>query len=105
MPTLKIIATTGENKSVEVAASGTVMEAIRDRGFNDLLALCGGGCACGTCHVYVDAATLERLPAMTSDERDLLDASAHRQQNSRLSCQLRVVSALDGAAFTVAPQD
>jgi 2Fe-2S ferredoxin len=105
MPVVKIVSSTGESKSVEIAASGTLMEAIRDHGFSDLLALCGGGCACGTCHVYVDAATAERLPALASDENDLLDVSVHRQQHSRLSCQLRVTTALDGAVFTIAPQD
>jgi 2Fe-2S ferredoxin len=81
------------------------MEAIRDSGFEELLALCGGGCSCGTCHVYVDEAALHRLQPMSSDENDLLDVSEHRQSNSRLSCQIKVTTSLDGMAFTIAPQD
>jgi 2Fe-2S ferredoxin len=32
------------------------MEVLRDHGFDDLLALCGGCCSCATCHVFVDPA-------------------------------------------------
>ena len=105
MPVLKIISPSGESKSVEAQAGKTVMETIRDNGFEDLLALCGGGCSCGTCHVYVDEASLHRLPTMSSDENDLLDGSTYRRENSRLSCQLKVTTELDGVAFTIAPQD
>ena len=34
--------------------SCSVMEIIRDNGFDELLALCGGSRSCGTCHVFVD---------------------------------------------------
>ena len=43
----------GTVKSIEVSPTGTLMEAIRDNGFDDLLALCGGCCSCATCHVIV----------------------------------------------------
>jgi 2Fe-2S ferredoxin len=41
----------------------TVMEVIRDAGFDELLALCGGCCSCATCHVYVDPAFADKLRA------------------------------------------
>ena len=105
MPTLKIISTSQESNTVETKEGMTVMEVIRDQGFGDLLALCGGGCSCGTCHVYVDDAFTERMPPMSSDESDLLGSSEYRRKNSRLSCQIRVTAALDGAVFTVAQQE
>lgn len=105
MPTLKIISTSQESSTVETREGMTVMEVIRDHGFGDLLALCGGGCACGTCHVYVDEAFADRIPPMSGDENDLLDASGQRRNNSRLSCQIRVTAELDGAVFTVAQQE
>lgn len=105
MPTLKITTPGGSSKSIEATEGTTVMEAIRDSGFDELLALCGGGCSCGTCHVYVDETSFNRLPSMSGDENDLLDASQHRRDNSRLSCQLKVTGELDGVAFTIAPQD
>lgn len=105
MPTFKISSPSGESRSVEAKDGMTVMEVIRDNGFGDLLALCGGGCSCGTCHVYVDDAFVSKLGPMASDENDLLDGSGERRKNSRLSCQIKVTAALDGAAFVIAQQE
>ncbi|MDQ1153636.1 2Fe-2S iron-sulfur cluster-binding protein [Brevundimonas sp. SORGH_AS_0993] len=83
----------------------SVMEAIRDAGFDELLALCGGARSCATCHVYVEAEAVAALAPISSDEDDLLDASDHRTQLSRLSCQLPLNAALEGLTFTIAPED
>lgn len=81
------------------------MEAIRDAGNDELLALCGGCCSCATCHVHVDEAWIAKLPPMTADENDLLDSSDHRSATSRLSCQLPFSDALDGLRVTIAAED
>jgi 2Fe-2S ferredoxin len=105
MPQLNIVSHTGESKSVEAKEGVTVMEVIRDNGFDELLALCGGCCSCATCHVYVDEGFADKLPAMSEDESDLLDTSDHRKPSSRLSCQLPVTPAIDGLTVTIAPED
>lgn len=106
MPQLNIVSSSsGETKTIDVSTGGTVMEAIRDNGFDQLLALCGGCCSCATCHVFVEDAYLDKLPPVSQDEDDLLDSSDHRRPNSRLSCQLQVTDALDGATITIAPED
>lgn len=105
MPQLKIVSQSGESKTVDAKEGVTVMETIRDNGFDDLLALCGGCCSCATCHVFVEDSFLDKLPAISPDENDLLDSSDHRASNSRLSCQLPVTAALDGATITIAPAD
>jgi 2Fe-2S ferredoxin len=81
------------------------MEIIRDSGFDELLALCGGCCSCATCHVYADPSFAGALPAMSEDENDLLDSSDHRTGESRLSCQIAFSEALDGLRVTIAPED
>jgi len=83
----------------------SVMEAIRDAGIDELLALCGGCVSCATCHVYVDPAFAEHLPPISNDEDDLLDSSSQRTEFSRLSCQLTVSDRLAGLAVTIAPED
>lgn len=83
----------------------SLMEAIRDSGLDELLALCGGCCSCATCHVYVDPAFADRLPSMSEDENDLLDSSDHRAQASRLSCQIPLSDELDGLTVRIAPED
>jgi 2Fe-2S ferredoxin len=103
----KLIVVTREGAEQELdAESGlSVMEIIRDGGVDELLALCGGCCSCATCHVYIDPAFADQIPAMSEDENDLLDSSDHRNERSRLSCQVSFSAALDGMKVTIAPED
>ena len=103
----ELIVTTrnGETRTVDAITGLTVMENIRDAGFDELLALCGGVCSCATCHVHVDPAFADKLPKMSEDENDLLDSSDHRDANSRLSCQLPVTDAFEGLRVTIAQED
>ncbi|MGB7407879.1 MAG: 2Fe-2S iron-sulfur cluster-binding protein [Pontixanthobacter sp.] len=105
MPTLNVVNRAGEESSIEVDDGLTVMEAIRDNGFDELLALCGGCCSCATCHIHVDPAFSDKLPEMSEDEDDLLESSDHRAETSRLSCQIPFGSDLDGLKVTIAPED
>jgi ferredoxin, 2Fe-2S len=102
---IMVVNRAGEEKAVEVNSGFSVMEAIRDSGFDELLALCGGCCSCATCHVHVDPAFVDKLPPMGEDENDLLDSSEHRDETSRLSCQLTMNDALDGLKVTIAEED
>ena len=105
MPKLIVVNRSGAETTVEAAAGLSVMEVIRDNGFDELLALCGGCCSCATCHIHVDPAFADLLPAMSEDENDLLDSSDHRDATSRLSCQLPFTAALDGLKVTIAEED
>ena len=87
----------GTKHEVEVATGLTVMEGARDNNIPGIEADCGGACACSTCHVYVDAAWVEKLPAKDDMEEDMLDfAYEPDPATSRLTCQLKVTDALDG---------
>ncbi len=105
MPKLVVVNRAGEESTVEAEAGVSVMEAIRDNGFDELLALCGGCCSCATCHIFVDPAFADKLPAISEDENDLLDSSDHRNETSRLSCQVHLTGDLDGLRVTIAPED
>ncbi|MYM61965.1 2Fe-2S iron-sulfur cluster-binding protein [Pseudomaricurvus sp. HS19] len=101
-----IIVTTRESESrtLELEPEATLMQLICDAGVDELLALCGGVCSCGTCHVYVDAEFLPLLPPVEEDEDLILQESPARQPNSRLSCQIRLTEALQGLRVTIAPE-
>jgi 2Fe-2S ferredoxin len=104
MPNVTV--TTRAGTELEIAATGhSLMETLRNGGIDEVLALCGGACACATCHVYVDTEFVSRLPKMHADEDDLLDSSSHRKENSRLSCQIPLSAIIDGMGVTVAPED
>ncbi|MGB3795129.1 MAG: 2Fe-2S iron-sulfur cluster-binding protein [Alteraurantiacibacter sp.] len=105
MPKVNVIDRSGASKEVEADTGLTLMEIIRDDGFDELLALCGGCCSCATCHVHVDPSFADKLPEMTEDESDLLDSSDHRNETSRLSCQIEMTDALDGVTVTIAEED
>ena len=105
MAKLIVVTREGEERELDGEPGLSVMEVIRDGGIDELLALCGGNCSCATCHVHVDPASSDRLPAMGEDENDLLDSSMDRDATSRLSCQIAFTEALDGLRVTIAAED
>lgn len=76
------------NKTVEVPAGWTVLEAATNRDI-DLDHACGGVCACSTCHVHVKQG-LESLPPASDKEEDMLDNAPCLTTRSRLACQIEV---------------
>jgi 2Fe-2S ferredoxin len=105
MPQITVVDQSGAERSVDAPVGRTLMEAIRDNGFDELLALCGGCCSCATCHVHIDPAFADKVPPLGEDENDLLDSSDHRDDYSRLSCQVPITDALEGMRVTIAQED
>jgi 2Fe-2S ferredoxin len=105
MPRLTIVNRAGEAHEVAGRAGWSVMENIREHGFDELMALCGGCLSCATCHVHVDPEWFGKLKPMKGDEDDLLDTSEHRVATSRLSCQILFSAELDGLKVQIAPED
>jgi 2Fe-2S ferredoxin len=105
MAKLIVVTRDGTEKEVEGQSGLSVMEIIRDAGFDELLALCGGCCSCATCHIHVDPAFADKVTPISEDENDLLDSSSHRDDTSRLSCQVPFSDALDGLRVTIAQED
>jgi 2Fe-2S ferredoxin len=82
----------------------SLMEIVRD---NDMaLALCGGNCICGTCHVYVDADTFARLPSRGDEEKAQLEQmKGFQPAASRLACQIPFSQAREGMSIVLAPYE
>ncbi|KGJ03233.1 ferredoxin, 2Fe-2S [Paracoccus halophilus] len=92
----------GTVHEIDVKPGLTVMEGARDNGVPGIEADCGGACACSTCHVYVDAAWISRLPDKAGMEEDMLEfAWAPDPDRSRLTCQIRVTQEMDGLVVTL----
>ncbi len=98
MPKVTYVEYNGTRHTVDVPVGSSVMRGAVDNNIPGIDADCGGECACATCHVYVDAAWLDKvgLPAEGSQEASMLSFAAVAQQNSRLSCQIRMTEELDG---------
>jgi 2Fe-2S ferredoxin len=104
MALMRVVDRNGIEHEIEARTGLKVMENLRELDYG-VGAICGGMCSCATCHVFVDPAWVERLPAAMSDERELLSELAHTEDNSRLSCQIEFTPALEGLRVTIAPDE
>ena len=87
----------GTARTVEGADGATLMETAVQNGIPEIVAECGGACACATCHVYVAESWMEKVGPAEPMEEDMLDfAWKPDPARSRLTCQIKVTPALDG---------
>lgn len=87
----------GTEQDLEAVEGWTVMEILRDYGVGGIKAECGGALACATCHVYVDPAWADRIPAPRIEEREMMeDHAMEMRDHSRLSCQIVLTEDMDG---------
>ena len=84
MTTIVFIAPDQRRTEIDGADGLSVMECARRANVAGIIAECGGACSCATCHVYV------------APERDMLEFADGVQDNSRLSCQIKLTPALAG---------
>ena len=87
-----------DEKQIEVDVNPglSVMEGGVNNGVPGIVAECGGGCSCATCHCYIDEAWLDKVGPPDSMEADMLEYAFEPRDNSRLSCQIEVTDELDG---------
>ena len=101
MPKIVFIEPGGSRHEIDAPLGITLMEAARQHGVQGVVALCGGACACATCHVYVDPCWLPRLEPREEMEEGMLESAWQPRDNSRLSCQVHITAQLDGLQVTV----
>ncbi len=101
MAKITFIQPDGSQQVVEANPGVTVMEAARLNRVPGIEAECGGACACATCHVYVDPGWAEKTGKAAPMEEDMLDFAFDVRPESRLCCQIKVVSDLDGLILRV----
>ena len=98
MPSVTYVEFNGTAHNVEVPVGTSLMRGAVVNNIAGIDADCGGECACATCHVYVDAAWLDKTgrPEPGSQEETMLSFAAAAQPNSRLTCQIRMREDLAG---------
>jgi len=102
MARVTFIQADGSRDALDLGTGKSVMLAAQSNGVSGILGECGGQAMCATCHVYVRADYLDRLPPVSEDEDAMLEeAAAGRKTNSRLSCQIEVTDELDGIELGV----
>lgn len=105
MPTITYIDVNGKQHECQVPTGISVMEGAIQNGVDGILAICGGSCACSTCHSYIDEAWTERVGPPDDIEDSTLELALDRRPTSRLTCQIEVTDELDGLVVHVAQND
>ncbi|MDR1475871.1 MAG: 2Fe-2S iron-sulfur cluster binding domain-containing protein [Holosporales bacterium] len=89
------------DKVVEAISGDTLLE-VSNKNDIGLFGGCSGSGVCGTCHVFIGAAFVDKLPKPTDQETDALETVTACKENSRLACQVIVTDDMDGMTV-VAP--
>jgi ferredoxin, 2Fe-2S len=96
MPTITLIEYCGASHTIDADAGKSLMQNAVDNGVPGIDADCGGSCACGTCHCFVEPAWRQASGAPGAMEEAMLGMRPDRTELSRLSCQIQVTEDLDG---------
>lgn len=101
MPFITFMHANATETTVDAPVDWTLMEIARKEEVEGIIAECGGGAICGTCHVIVEPAAFENLPEPEATELAMLELVPEREACSRLSCQVVVTADLDGMRVRV----
>jgi 2Fe-2S ferredoxin len=97
MVTIRYVSATGAETVVDASEGDTLMQAALMNNIDGIVGECGGSCMCATCHCFISGEFAEKLPPVSEVEAELLDCAATaRQATSRLACQLKVTTDLEG---------
>jgi 2Fe-2S ferredoxin len=96
MPTIHFISHDGSRHTVQAESGQSLMRAATDNGVQGIDGDCGGQCACGTCHVYIDTVWAGRTGSADAREDDMLGFTDDRRETSRLACRITLEPQLDG---------
>ena len=105
MTTINITDRDGRQHTIQASDGDVLMELLRDEGMG-IAAICGGQCACATCHCFIDPAWYSQLETPSDEELELLEIlDYHKPGQSRLTCQVFISDQLDGLNLTISPEE
>ncbi len=96
MPTITLIEFNGQDHTIDAETGKSLMQNALDNAVPGIDADCGGACACGTCHCFVEGDWSGEMGEADPMEEAMLGMRPDREDNSRLSCQIQVTDAMDG---------
>jgi 2Fe-2S ferredoxin len=96
MVTVRFIQHDGTERVVEGRVGDSIMQTARDNLVAGILGDCGGNCSCATCHGYVEPDWFPNLEPRSEDEEIILEGAMDTENNSRLTCQIKLRPELDG---------
>ena len=106
MNTINVIDLEGKAKQVAFEQGDSLMEVLREAGYEEIVAMCGGCCSCATCHVHIDNQDEFTLPPIEEDEHALVSMTDNYDvKASRLSCQLTMSELQTGMTVRIVEAD
>ena len=64
-------------------------------------AICVFNCRCRTCHVHIEESYMDKIPHREDNEELMLYTATQVEQNSRLSCQIKMTEEMDGMKVSI----
>lgn len=96
MPRIIYVEHNGTEHVIDVPPGTNLMQGAVNQLVPGIEGDCGGLCACGTCHVYLDAPYSELAGTPDELELGMLEFAFEVEAASRLSCQIEVTEAMEG---------
>ncbi len=88
MSTIKVTNADQQVREITLQTDISLMELLREEGYDEITAMCGGCCSCATCHVHITQGVAQLAPVEEDEEFLLEDADDYNESLSRLSCQV-----------------
>lgn len=89
---IRFLSADGSRETIVDAAPGDRLLDVAQAQGQPLEGTCEGAMACSTCHVHLVGGDIDRLPAPTEEEEDMLDFAAGANRQSRLACQVKLTA-------------
>jgi 2Fe-2S ferredoxin len=94
----------GTEHEVDVLNGTSIMQGAVNHLVPGIEGDCGGLCACGTCHVYIDDEWRSVCGAPDELETGMLEFAYDVDNSSRLSCQIEVSEEMEGMRVRMPPR-
>ncbi|WP_372916555.1 2Fe-2S iron-sulfur cluster-binding protein [Sandarakinorhabdus sp.] len=92
MTRIRFISADGSREQIVDAAVDDRLLDVAQAHDQPLEGTCEGAMACSTCHVHLVGGDLDKLPAPSEEEEDMLDFAAGANRQSRLACQVKLTA-------------
>ncbi|MCZ7911481.1 2Fe-2S iron-sulfur cluster-binding protein [Agrobacterium leguminum] len=97
MPVVVFVTADGQRIECDGEIGDSVMQVAVANGVEGIVGECGGSMMCATCHCFIDDQWIGLAGSRNDGESDMLECAASQQRTtSRLSCQVRLNSDLNG---------
>jgi 2Fe-2S ferredoxin len=104
VPNLIYVEDNGTEHTVDVPPGVSIMQGAVNHLVPGIEGDCGGLCACGTCHVYIDEQWQPICGNPDELETGMLEFAYDVDEASRLSCQIDVTEEMEGMRVRMPPR-